>query len=431
MASVLDRPSGDTLAEAPTATEPETGIGLVQWVVAALLVGAGAVHFAMAPSHFGESAVEGWGFLIAGWLQVALAVAVVLRPSRRVATAVMAVSVASVAAWAVSRTVGLPFGAHAGHEEDVTIVDGLTVAMELAAIAAAGALLLPVAQRFRSRGVAFVAIAAALLFTSAAIASPEARDHAAGAHGGHVAGVAGAHGDPADMTSGDAATPAGHGHGTAADETTTDLNGHEIKGVKEQDVAAEHEPDVPLDPADRTLLSQQLVVARETAMKYPTTADAVAAGYRLVAGFGPGAGAHYIGGPMTGPGSFDPTQAQSLLYAGTDPGSPMVGLMYFGMGETAPEGFAGPNDHWHRHSAVCTTFGPNGIDVPFPPDQDVTREQCTSVGGNYMETTGWMVHAWVVPSWESPAGVFSHENPNLRCADGTFDTDDVGRCQGI
>jgi hypothetical protein len=41
-----------------------------------------------------------------------------------------------------------------------------------------------------------------------------------------------------------------------------------------------------------------------------------------------------------------------------------------------------------------------------------------------------MVHAWVVPSWESPAGVFSHENPNLRCADGTFDTDAVGKCQG-
>ena len=23
---------------------------------------------------------------------------------------------------------------------------------------------------------------------------------------------------------------------------------------------------------------------------------------------------------------------------------------------TAPEGFAGPNDHWHRHSSVCTKF---------------------------------------------------------------------------
>jgi len=48
-----------------------------------------------------------------------------------------------------------------------------------------------------------------------------------------------------------------------------------------------------------------------------------------------------------------------------------------------------------------------------------------------MAITGWMVHAWVVPGWESPDGVFSHENPNLRCADGTYDTDAVGKCEGI
>ena len=37
-----------------------------------------------------------------------------------------------------------------------------------------------------------------------------------------------------------------------------------------------------------------------------------------------------------------------------------------------------------------------------------------------------MVHAWVVPGWESSKGVFWHENPNLRCADGTFNTNDIG-----
>ena len=38
--------------------------------------------------------------------------------------------------------------------------------------------------------------------------------------------------------------------------------------------------------------------------------------------------------------------------------------------------------------------------------------------------------AWVVPSWESPTGVFSHENPNLLCGDGTANTDASGNCQG-
>ena len=216
----------------------------------------------------------------------------------------------------------------------------------------------------------------------------------------------------------------------AASGGPTDLNGHHIHGVKAQDVAAEQQADAPLDPATRALLKEQLVIARGTALRYPTVADAEAAGYRLVAGFGPGSGAHYIGGPLTGPGPFDPTRAQSLLYDGTSPTSGIVGLMYFGMGAQAPEGFAGPNDHWHRHSNVCTKYTNGKLDVPFPPDSDVTEAQCASVGGRFMKITGWMVHAWVVPSWESPAGVFSHENPNLTCADGTFHTDKIGKCQG-
>jgi len=35
-----------------------------------------------------------------------------------------------------------------------------------------------------------------------------------------------------------------------------------------------------------------------------------------------------------------------------------------------------------------------------------------------------------VPGWESPKGVFSHEDPDLTCADGTVHTDAVGFCKG-
>src|SRR4029450_12399945 len=115
---------------------------------------------------------------------------------------------------------------------------------------------------------------------------------------------------------------------------------------------------------------------------------------------------------------------------GTVQTSQVIGLMYYGMGQAPPEGFAGPNDHWHRHSNVCVKNGPNGLEVPFPADADVTEAQCAAVQGSLMKLTGYMVHAWVVPSWESPQGVFSHDNPNLRCADGTYDTDKAGFCQG-
>jgi hypothetical protein len=212
---------------------------------------------------------------------------------------------------------------------------------------------------------------------------------------------------------------------SASSTPVTDLNGHQIVGVKAQDIAAEAVPDKPLDRATHALLAQQLVAARADAMRYPTVADATAAGFYLVGGgFGPGSGAHYIGGYSM---NFDPSHPLALIYDGIHQTSQIVGLMYYEMGNTAPQGFAGPNDHWHRHSGVCLG---NGGAVLFPPDSDVTARKCAVARGSYMAVTGWMVHAWVVPGWESPKGVFSHENPDLPCADGTFDTDAVGRCQG-
>jgi len=224
------------------------------------------------------------------------------------------------------------------------------------------------------------------------------------------------------------ATPSG-GSSAASTGGVTDVNGQHVHGVKAADVAAEAQPDVPLDAPTRALLAEQLTIARAHAMQYPTVADATAAGYYLAGGFAPGSGAHYIGFKMTGGGTFDPNGAQSLIYDGTSPTSKIVGLMYYAMGN-APEGFAGPNDHWHRHSHVCVKYGAGKIEVPFPADADVTQAQCSAVGGNFMSVTGYMVHAWVVPGWESPQGVFSHENTNLRCADGTYNTTANGMCQG-
>jgi hypothetical protein len=397
-----------------------------QWLLAALLVGAGAIHVAMAPSHFGESPVEGVGFLAAAWLQIGLGVAVVLRPSRGVVRAVIVVSSACIVAWAVSRTAGLPFGEHSGHAESVTIVDGLTVVFEVTSVLIATLLSRPT-LRVRSTGLVLASTVGVLALTSAVIASPAARDHAEHAHGDHPEEAAHFHTDATNVDSGSD----GHDHaavGSGVSSALTDLNGHEIEGVKAQDVAHEMEPDEPLDAATRRELAQQLIAARETALQYPTVADAEKAGYHLVGGgFGPGSGAHYIsyGNAF---GTFDPANPPTLIYSGINPTSEVVGLMYLGNGanSAAPEGFAGPNDHWHRHSGVCL----KGAEVIFPVDASVTAAQCTAAGGGFMETTTWMVHAWVVPGWDSPAGVFSHENPNLRCADGTYDTDELGRCEG-
>jgi len=200
--------------------------------------------------------------------------------------------------------------------------------------------------------------------------------------------------------------------------------------------AVESQPDKPLNNATRTALAADLVAARTAALKYPTVADARAAGMRQAGKFAPGAGAHFIDFGHTDninpDGSVDPSHPGSYIYDGINPTSRLVGVMYLSLANgDAPAGFPGPNDHWHLHQNLCIKYGAAGISVPFAPDRDVTRAQCATVpGSTFMKKTVWMVHAWVVPGWESPKGVFSHANPDLTCKDGTMHTDKVGFCPG-
>src|SRR5262245_7318192 len=161
MTDLLDPPAARPV-EAPAApatpvpSAREAGLLPAHWLLAGLLLGAGAIHLAMVPSHLAESGVEGAGFVAAAWAQMLLAVGLLVRPRRWMLYAVVAVSAVGIAAWVVSRTAGLPFGAHAGHAETVSFVDGACVALEIGAVAVAGALLLGVrgAGLARARGLA-------------------------------------------------------------------------------------------------------------------------------------------------------------------------------------------------------------------------------------------------------------------------------------
>jgi hypothetical protein len=397
----------------------------LRWLLAALSLGAGVIHFAVSGEHYDVSWAHGTFFAVIAWLQLSWATAVVLRPTRRILTAGVILSAGILGVWAVSRVWGVPIGPDAWTPESVGWSDGLSSACELGIVALVLAVLVrpAMAQRqvrpalavpvFGVAGLG-VAVISSLAFTPALASS----HHHGEADGGHT----------------HSAVASGHDHGSApADHQhgVTTLNGQKVEGVKAQDVAAESQPDQPLEPATRAALKTQLTEARDFALRYPTVTDATAAGYHLAGGFAPGSGAHYITyGGLTGEGAFDPTKPISLIYDGTNPASQVIGLMYYGLGQSAPEGFAGPNDHWHRHSNVCIKNGAGGLDVPFPADQDVTAAQCAGVQGNLLKMTGYMVHAWVVPSWESPLGVFSHDNPDVRCADGTFHTDKAGFCAG-
>lgn len=233
----------------------------------------------------------------------------------------------------------------------------------------------------------------ALVGLLAAATGVGANSSLARGHGRHAepAGRASVHQEapPATAAAGAPGAVAGHGHG---DGTVV--------------------PNQPLDAATRSVLAQQLVEARAVAMAHPTVADAVRDGYVMVTPYVPLIGAHYMKFPLVD-ASFDVRAPEMLLYDGTEPGSRIVGLSYYVLSPTEPEGFAGPNDHWHRHIGLCLEIV-DGHPVVIGAER-VTPEACRAMGGFKADgSNGWMVHVWVVPGWESPAGVFSAEHPDLR-----------------
>src|SRR5262245_5399884 len=146
MTDLLDPPVAPArdvpeLEELPPASAEREGIGSgARWMLASLSAAAAVIHLVMVPSHLGESTVEGVLFLVAAWVQIALAVALFTRPTRAVLVTTILANVLFIGAWLVSRTVGLPYGAHPGHPETVSFVDGACVALEAALVVLAAAL---------------------------------------------------------------------------------------------------------------------------------------------------------------------------------------------------------------------------------------------------------------------------------------------------
>jgi hypothetical protein len=129
---------------------------------------------------------------------------------------------------------------------------------------------------------------------------------------------------------------------------------------------------------------------------------------------------------------MDPEDIASptLIYDGIERDAALAGFMYMAYQETEPEGFVGDLDRWHYHTAVCIVMGPNGIETPFGADlTGVTDAMCEAEGGRMLDFTGYMVHVWTVPGYESELGVFSDLNPAITCPDGTYHvipTEEIG-----
>lgn len=348
----------------------------------------------MVPSHARESILEGIGFAVAGWLQLAVAFVLITRSSRPVLRLIIVFNLTMIGAWAMSRTWGLPFGEHAGHPEPASFVDLTAVGLEVALVVASALLLtrphLGRGWNYPRQAFGSAALVGVVAITTAALTSPGARSHASSSH---------------------------H-HDTDADDLGLSRlqNGHHQHRGGETQMNADA----------RAQLAAQLAQTSEVVNRYPTIAAAEAAGYRRAGPFVPGLGTHYIDSGQTNfnvDGRMDTEDIHNpaLIYDGLDANSPLAGLMYSSWTGSKPEGFVGPNDHWHAHKNTCIVDTGVAVENPFGFDVEVTQAQCSKYGGTIVEKTPHMVHVWTVPGYESKLGTFSEVNPKLTCPDGTYD----------
>lgn len=98
-------------------------------LAALLTAAAGATHLAAAVPHFSTNPLYGTLFVGAGWTQLILAALLLASARAGLARAAVVVNAMAIAAWGLSRTVGLPLA----HTEPVLLADALTVALEVAA----------------------------------------------------------------------------------------------------------------------------------------------------------------------------------------------------------------------------------------------------------------------------------------------------------
>jgi hypothetical protein len=395
------------------ADPPDAGVArALRLTLVAASLGAAVLHFGYSPSHFDQYWVYGAFLVAVAWLQVASAVGLLLRPTRAVLLATIALDAIVIAVWALSRTAGVALGPAASTAKSVGYPDVLATALE--ALIVVGCIVLVVHPAFLDRrphvswlAPAVVALAVVLVAGSAAFAltprftgtddassgTPSVRATPPVAKASSQKSANGLTGD----------TPCEKAGPPASEGQVLDSAGHFHRGPN---------PQVPIDESTRLTLEAQQTLARAVAVKYPTVADAERAGYRKSTVYVPCIGAHYTNSALAR--TFDPSAPSELLYDGTNPTSRIVGLSFlvFTTPLKPPAGFAGPNDIWHQHTfngGLCI----NRQGLVIGPES-TTAEDCTARGGHKAPLANvWMVHDWVVPGFECSWGVFAAECPEL------------------
>ena len=256
------------------------------WLLAALSAGAAFIHFAVSGEHYEPVVAARQFFAVIVWLQLAFAVGVILRPNRRLLVAGVVLNAGIIGVWAMSRDLGRP-------DRPRGLDPGDGGPGRRAVVCVRGRHRRALARRNRASGIGVAAVAScgriarrcgrgagrrggfvdggrprASLQVTATAAPSGRRPHAqsrrgrkSGAHAGHAAIVSNApRGDtPCEQSgppasAGQIASAGGHGHrGPTQWQTISD------RGTRDQ-------------------LGQQLDIAHQVTLQYPTVADAEADG---------------------------------------------------------------------------------------------------------------------------------------------------------
>ncbi len=147
------------------------GLSLPLALAAASAAGAGLVHFAVAPEHFGEWWGFGLFFVLCGEVQLGWAVLLGRRHRTRMLALGIAGSLFLIVTWGLSRSTGLPFGPEPGVPEAVGVPDVVSVALELVTVVACtwAVLVPPRVRAWAGIPIRVAALSAAVLATAWAL----------------------------------------------------------------------------------------------------------------------------------------------------------------------------------------------------------------------------------------------------------------------
>ena len=376
----------------PDQSELTVPVGrVVVWCLAILSVAAAVLHYAVASDDFGAHWSFGVLMLVAAWLQVMWAVAVVVRTSRSKLWAGVVLNVAVVVAEL------------AAHPAGDAVENG--VGLAAAAVVAAGCGWLLAARADRpvrrqrlvtapaSAGVVAVAVLGVALATGAPAAlgtSAQGTGTSGSSASGAMPGMYMPAADSSIKLAND--TPAG-------DITMPNTSMQVMTGMR----MADPKPCL----ATPTKAQEQAAVSMvntswNDAKKYQSLAVAKAAGYVPITPSGAPV-VHYLnmayyqkvimGGPV-----LNYQDPQSLVYANTPNGAVLVAAMYITSYNGPMPQPGGCLTQWHVHTDLCLTGS-------FDVVGEVGPGQSTCPPGSVNKVTPAMIHVWFVPIPGGPTAI--------------------------